>query len=332
MAALAAAAVLSAAGLGAGGCGRAPAPTELPSLGTSAAQTVEAVQTALVRASATPAPAASPDPPATTAATPLDAQTATATPGGPCTDRAEFVDDVTYRDDSVVAPGQTLVKIWRLRNAGTCTWNASYALAYYGGARMGAPAAVPLGATVGPGATVDLSVELVAPGSPGTHQGYWRLRNPDGVFFGIGPRGDQSFWVRIVVAPAASATSTAAPTATPAVVASGALDLLPGGRVDLDSGALNPASGDDLLFSEVPGPSWRLEPVGGALLALHAPPPATPDRAQCLAAVLAADALPLSGGEAGTALCYRTGQGRPGVLVILSSGETLSFSFITWSP
>lgn len=313
--------------MAAAGCGPAPAPTELPSLGTFAAQTVAAVQTALVRVTSTAAPSA-----ATATPTPGAAASPTGTPDGPCTDRAAFVDDITYRDNTIVDPGQSLVKIWRLRNAGTCTWTASYALAYYGGARMSAPAAVPLNATVEPGATVDLSVDLVAPGAPGTHQGYWRLRNPDGVFFGIGPRGDQSFWVRVVVASATPATPTPASTATPAVVASGAIDLVPGGRVDLDTGILNPFAGEDVAFNEVPGPSWRLEPVGGALLAVHAPPPTTPGRTQCLAAVLAAEAVPLTGAEAGSALCYRTDQGRPGALVILASGETLSFSFITWSP
>src|SRR4030042_311972 len=64
---------------------------------------------------------------------------------------------------------------------------------------MGGAAAVPLGRSVAPGTTVDLSVSLVAPASTGTHRGNWQLRNAGGVTFGLGASANQSFWVQIVV-------------------------------------------------------------------------------------------------------------------------------------
>jgi hypothetical protein len=44
-----------------------------------------------------------------------------------------------------------------------------------------------------PGRIVDISVEMVAPSSPGTYRSDWRLQRPSGEFF-----GDQAY-VRIIV-------------------------------------------------------------------------------------------------------------------------------------
>jgi len=43
-------------------------------------------------------------------------------------DRAQFVSDLTAPDGSSFATGSAFTKTWRLMNAGTCTWNASYNL------------------------------------------------------------------------------------------------------------------------------------------------------------------------------------------------------------
>jgi hypothetical protein len=65
---------------------------------------------------------------------------------------------------------------------------------------MGGPASVPItGGSVAPGQTVDVSVDLTAPGSDGTYQGYWTLRNGDGVIFGIENSTSGTFWVKIRV-------------------------------------------------------------------------------------------------------------------------------------
>jgi len=130
------------------------------------------------------------------------------TPG--CTDRASFVKDVTIADGTYLSPGQPFVKIWRLRNTGTCTWTTDYAIVFVDGHKMGGPASVPLRGPVVPGSVVDLSVALNAPAGNGTYEGKWRLRNANGGLFGTesGPDG-AAFWVRIIVGPP--------PTPTPAV-------------------------------------------------------------------------------------------------------------------
>lgn len=130
-----------------------------------------------------------------------------------CSDRAAFVRDVTVPDDTSYAGGTSFTKTWRLRNAGTCAWTADYALVFDRGDTMSASASVPLSSAVSPGQTVDLSVNLVAPTTPGSYQGYWKLRNGAGATFGVGTAGDAPFWVKIVVPGAV--TPTTSPTATP---------------------------------------------------------------------------------------------------------------------
>ncbi len=186
-----------------------PSPTSAAPA-TSAASTVQAILTEASRgtvppefATGTPEPSASPTPQPTVASP---------TPSS-CTDKAAFVDDVTIRDNTELGGGEAFVKTWRLQNAGTCAWSTAYSLVFIGGTRMGAPSRVPMPTHVNPQNTVDLAVDMIAPSAPGTYQGFWKLTNANGEYFGIGPAGDQSFWVTIVVP--SSTTVTATPTATP---------------------------------------------------------------------------------------------------------------------
>jgi hypothetical protein len=119
----------------------------------------------------------------------------------PC-DRAGFVSDVTIPDGEELQPNESFTKTWRLKNNGSCTWTSSYALIFDSGDSMSGPASQQLtSGTVAPGATMDVSVDLTAPGSPGTYKGYWKLRNGSGVNFGIGTSGTNPFWVEIEVVP-----------------------------------------------------------------------------------------------------------------------------------
>jgi hypothetical protein len=117
----------------------------------------------------------------------------------PC-DRAAFITDVTIPDGEEIDPGDSFTKTWRLRNNGSCTWTSSYSLIFDHGDSMGGPAAVQLtSSTVEPGQSVDISVDLTAPNTPGTYKGFWMLRNGSGVVFGIGVNANVAFWVEIVV-------------------------------------------------------------------------------------------------------------------------------------
>ncbi len=113
-------------------------------------------------------------------------------------DAALFVADVTVPDGSAYSPGAAFIKTWRLKNVGTCTWTTAYKLVFASGSQMSGPGEVNLPATVAPNATVDLSLNLVAPIPPGTYRGNWQLKNADGALFGIGSTADKPFWVEIV--------------------------------------------------------------------------------------------------------------------------------------
>ncbi len=140
---------------------------------------------------------------------PDPAPTQTPTPGASCTDRAAFVADITYADNSNLPPGRVFDKIWRLRNAGTCTWTTSYALVFAGGHAMTGTTVHPLSASVAPGQTVDLKITLTSPTANGIYHGDWLLRNANGVLFGLGDAADRPFWVQIVVGPSGSAVNGA---------------------------------------------------------------------------------------------------------------------------
>lgn len=116
-------------------------------------------------------------------------------------DKVEFLRDVTFEDGSVIAPNAKFTKVWRLKNSGSCTWNANYALVYVSGDRMKADKQIPLSGKVFPGETVDLSVDFTAPTESGRYRSYWMISNAAGQRFGYGDKADQSFWVDIRIKP-----------------------------------------------------------------------------------------------------------------------------------
>jgi hypothetical protein len=131
-------------------------------------------------------------------------------------DAAQYVADVTIPDGTSLSTGQSFTKTWRIRNNGSCTWTSGYSLVFVSGNALSGPARVAFTSSVAPGATVDLSVTLVAPTSSGTYTGYWMLQNASGATFGIGADASTAFWVNIKVPSLSSGyTSDAVPAANP---------------------------------------------------------------------------------------------------------------------
>jgi hypothetical protein len=122
-----------------------------------------------------------------------------ASPSQTACDAATFVGDVSVPDGTAFTPGASFVKTWRLRNSGRCTWTPDYAVVFVGGDQMGGDPALALAGEVAPGESVDVSVPLTAPLSPGAYQGSWMLRNATGVLFGVNTGASDPFWVRIRV-------------------------------------------------------------------------------------------------------------------------------------
>ena len=170
--------------------------------GTSGAWSEPATVVITVSAT-TPTPTATPTSPNT--------PTPTWTPTPACIDKAAFVADITIPDDTLIPPGASFTKTWRLRNDGSCPWTEEYKVVFVSGDPMNNPTPVPIPGTVPPGATVDISLALVAPTTPGTYHGNYMIRNPQGVNFGVGANGQTPFYVAIVSGTAPTRTPTPPP-------------------------------------------------------------------------------------------------------------------------
>ncbi|HEX5840688.1 MAG TPA: NBR1-Ig-like domain-containing protein, partial [Anaerolineales bacterium] len=120
-----------------------------------------------------------------------------------------FVSDVTIPDNTPVTAGQTFTKTWKVKNAGSCAWDAGFKFAFTGGEQMGGTTyTVP--SSVAAGAVTDISVALTAPNKTGTLRGNWRMSTASGQYFG------DEVYVQVVIGGAAAPTNTgAAATAAP---------------------------------------------------------------------------------------------------------------------
>ncbi|MEA3326949.1 MAG: NBR1-Ig-like domain-containing protein [Chloroflexota bacterium] len=152
-------------------------------------------------------------------------QTQTAQVG--CTNDATFVQDVTIPINSYLTAGSNFTKIWRVSNSGTCDW-IGYQLIHISGELFGttSPQALPM---VNRGNNADITLEMVAPSSPGTYSSVWQIRAEDGTVFG------PDLLMTIVVpqlpslTPSSTATSTAttAPTFTQTITPTQTLTVTP---------------------------------------------------------------------------------------------------------
>jgi hypothetical protein len=134
---------------------------------------------------------------------------------GTC-DAANFIRDINVRDGTRVVVGTPFTKIWRLRNAGTCTWDPSYAIVFASGYMLGESTIIPFTELVRPGQVIDVAMNLKAPPTAGHYRANFLIRNSYGQVFGLGTNGEKGFWVDIFAIPAPTATATRIPpSATP---------------------------------------------------------------------------------------------------------------------
>jgi hypothetical protein len=133
-------------------------------------------------------------PPAT--ATPEVTATPTPEPTDetPCTNDLRFISDVTFPDDTVVAPGEEINKVWLVQNSGTCNWEADYSIRNTGGPPMGSSTIVAL-YPVRSGGDYEIAIDFVAPTDGGQHISRWQAHDPEGAPFG------QEIFIQIFVNP-----------------------------------------------------------------------------------------------------------------------------------
>ncbi|MFN8413756.1 MAG: NBR1-Ig-like domain-containing protein [Anaerolineales bacterium] len=171
--------------------GKKDATTQVNIIYTNAAQTLAAQEQTLQAGAAaftsTPTlgasstPTFTPFPSPTLGALPTNTTSAGSSAVG-C-DNSLYVSDVTIPDGTIINPGQSFTKTWRVSNTGTCAWTATYQIIFLSGDTMGGKATA-IGKTVNPGETLDVSVAMVSPATAGDVKGTWRLSNDKGAPFG----------------------------------------------------------------------------------------------------------------------------------------------------
>ena len=188
---------------------------------TSVAQTIEARTV-----NNTPTLTALPTPTSTETATPSPTATATSYIYGwhhpPCHDQwnnAEYVDDITIPNGTVLAPGQVFIKTWKVLNTGDSIWTIHYLLVPVSGKVMGGSTAA-IGQVVYPGHTAAISVVLQAPNAEGIYKGYWQMADENDHPFG------DTLPIKIIVMVTPTATATA--TNTPIPTLTSAWTAIPG--------------------------------------------------------------------------------------------------------
>jgi len=128
--------------------------------------------------------------------------------------RMTYVADVTVPDNTVMAPGQSFTKTWKVRNTGSCTWEAGFKFAFTSGESLSG-AGYTLAQSVPANTETNISVAMVAPTKTGTLKGNWRMSTATGAFFG------EEVYVQIVVSGPSgtppTATKTSAPGVTPSI-------------------------------------------------------------------------------------------------------------------
>lgn len=182
-------------------------------VGTFAA---DITQTALAMPTDTTAPTETVTPTSTN--TPVMKETPTPTlsdagivPTSACYSMA-FVADVTIPDDTTMNPGDKFTKTWRVRNNGSCTWEAGFKLIFIGGEAM-AGSSMTLEGAVSAGTETELSVILTAPTAAGTYRSNWMMTDFGGTYFG------DEVYVLIIVSGSASSTSTVQSSTSTATIA-----------------------------------------------------------------------------------------------------------------
>lgn len=264
----------------------------------------------------------------------------TNTPTPPCDLAAPGVPiDITVPDDTILDPGKTFTKIWRLRNIGTCTWTKNYSAAFFSGDQMGAPVAVSMAGDVAPGQSVDIAIDMTAPQDSGKFQGNWKLSNAANVLFGIGPNGNSPFWVRIKVEHTPTPTSTpiiptptTTATATPIVEISGNAKLAVNDELDMDTNQVNPGRGEDLKYTLSEDGQHTISPLGSTIIGIYGQ--IQPKLADCFTVNMDGSTITLDTLPPDNYLCYRTGAGRPGwarVVELNTEDETLTVNIQTWA-
>jgi hypothetical protein len=157
--------------------------------------------TAISEPTNTPQPTQAP----TIAATAAETAAVTETAAAVTDNKAKYVSQ-SVPDGTVFQPGETFTMTWRIQNVGITTWKPTYMLRFYSGNNLGAPEEVPIDKEVPPGQTIDITLDMTAPTTPGEYRSVWVMATD--------ARGNFKEPVYLVIT--VPAPETATPTSPPA--------------------------------------------------------------------------------------------------------------------
>jgi hypothetical protein len=113
--------------------------------------------------------------------TPTKGNETTAPPAGGV-NRAQVIGQ-TPDDNTTFKPGEAFTVTWTVENRGTTTWSVNYYVEFAFGEQMGAQDKVFIWLPVPPETNLPISVNLVAPETPGTKVSNWKLFDQNGTAF-----------------------------------------------------------------------------------------------------------------------------------------------------
>jgi hypothetical protein len=109
--------------------------------------------------------------------------------GGPVCKNSAFNGDITIPDGTVMKPWQKFQKVWKVKNTGTCTWDQGFSFNPVEGPPSMATHLSPYyfqtkSNFVAAGESVDIAINMYAPGDPGQYVAHWHMYDDNGKPFG----------------------------------------------------------------------------------------------------------------------------------------------------
>ena len=101
-----------------------------------------------------------------------------------CSNMLQYIEpDLTYPDGTEVKPGEVIDKQWKVKNSGTCNWDASYSIRFVGGQDMNAQTEQAL-VPARNGTETVISIKFTAPEEPDRYYSQWKAFDAEGNAFG----------------------------------------------------------------------------------------------------------------------------------------------------
>jgi hypothetical protein len=109
-----------------------------------------------------------------------------------CVDGLSFLNDLTIPDGTEVKINDPIEKQWEVKNTGTCNWSENYSVRLVAGLSLGANPEQKIYPALS-GSKAVLSIDFLAPLTPGNYRSAWQAYNPKDQPFG------DIFYIDIVV-------------------------------------------------------------------------------------------------------------------------------------